>query len=883
MKKIFLLFAIIFSFSILKAQTFCDDAAVITNLPYNAYSVNTAFADKDTSLKYCNSNFEHGNDTIFEFTPNNDLLIDIELKNVQIPIAAMVNMFLLDSCTDQNYTCVAQAVNGTFLIENAQLTAGHTYYILITNILYNNINSFIFDLEVREHYAHDLRFVEVNEPRSNCDLGSYHEVSFDLKNAGNDTVFAFDVKVIVNGNETTYSFNDTILPGQEKINFPFSYYDLSQTENTITGIIQYPLDENNANDTIKVVTHNLAWVNTFPYVEDFEDLSAVKWYSEWEYHSRPHSSWQTGQPQAAVINSAASGVNAAVTNLTGDAGTVEYSYFVGPCFDFSSLTQPVIEFDMWKNLGDAAYVYMQYNDTETDNWTLLGSLGEGENWYDPVYGYQNNSWTGNSNSWIHAKLRLNNLGGKSKVRFRFVYKNNTNTAVEGFAVDNIKIAQASNSDVGITRILNPVSDCNTGLDTIKIMIKNYSPDSVHSNFPVKYTIDDSQEFTDTVRFAILPNDSAIFSFSVPYDFSQNKLYKISVETILPNDDDTLNDICKALIYKYDFINTFPYENDFESNSGSWNPEGINASWQYGTPNDSVISSAASGVNIWATNLSGYHNEPEESYLISPCFDISQMHNPLVKFNCIYDLYLSGGATSSYVQFQFSSDNGNHWTTIGDASQDNWYNAGQAWTGKLTEWTQMSHSLSDLLVEQKLQFRFKLYALQAKTGFAFDDFTICDLPKAGYNYTVNDSLVSFTDTSLNADSRKWLIDGNIISEGQSFDFETDKDSIQVELIVQNTCGTDTLKNTIHLTGINSFLVNNVKIYPNPVKNILQIEFSKPSGNLRIELFDINSRKIFSLNNFNSTLVNIDFSVFSKGVYLLKISDANSSYNKRIIKM
>ncbi len=883
MKKIYLSVLSLFVSIITLAQSHCDDAYLITNLPFNAYSVNTNLADKDTTAKYCGSSFDHGNDTMFVFTPQNDMLIDIELKNVQIPINAMVNFYLLDSCIDNNYQCIAQGINGNFLIENANIQAGHTYYILVTNILYSGINGFIFDMEVREHYSHDLKFIEVNEPRSTCELGSNHEVSFDIKNAGNSSAYNFSVKVIVNGNEQTIDFTDTLAPGEEHINFPFEYYDLTLPENSITGIIIYPSDQNNSNDTIHVITHNLGWENTFPYFDDFEDIGNTKWITEWEYHSKPQTSWEVGQPNANIINYAASGNNAYVTNLSDNAGVIEKSFLIGPCFDFSSLSHPVLEFDMWKQLGDFAHVYMEYNDTETDNWHLLEDNGTAENWYDPIYGQTNSSWIGNSDGWIHAKIRLDEFANKSQVRFRFIYSNNTNTPVEGIAIDNIKISQASNADIGISQILNPVSSCNLSNDSIKVIIKNFSPDSSHTNFPIQYKINDTYTYTDTVRQIIQALDSIVYTFNDLYQFTANNLYKISVSTMLENDDDIANDQKIIKIFKFSNNDTYPFYDDFE-NTQTWYPDGINSSWQMGTPNDSVINNAFSGQNIWATNLNGYHNEPEQSYVTSPCFDLSQIKNPYVKFYTIYDLFLSSGVTSSYVQFQYST-NGNSWTTLGNANQNNWYNAGQAWTGKLNNWTEKKHSLAELNNSTHAQFRFKLYALQAKTGFGFDDFTICDAPIAGFYYETSDSSVVFYDTSYSAINHKWVIDGEIVSEQNQFSFTTDKDSIIVIKYSSNNCDTDSITKIVYLTGIKNIAnTGNIKIYPNPAKDFIYISSLNKNINIvNIVIYNVNSKKVKSIKSFNiKNDKSIDVKELNKGIYILRTKYKNTIVYNKFVK-
>ena len=289
-----LLKTVLFTFIIIaiptksSAQHFCTDAYIINSLPFNIYNVNTEFADIDTSLKYCGSALNHGNDTLFEYTPTTNEYIDIELSNPIISNDALVNIYLIDACTDESFNCIGSATGGVFIIENILLTANHTYYIIVTNTLWG-VSSFIFDLEVRNHYGHDVGILEVNEPRSNCELSQNHEVSFDIKNFGNLPAYNFSVKTTVNGIDSIYLFTDTLQPGEVRINFPFERYDLStNTENSIKGVVIYSIDENINNDSTYIIVNNLGWENSFPYLEDFE-TTAHKWVTEWDYYSNSYT------------------------------------------------------------------------------------------------------------------------------------------------------------------------------------------------------------------------------------------------------------------------------------------------------------------------------------------------------------------------------------------------------------------------------------------------------------------------------------------------------------------------------------------------------------------------------------------------------------------
>ena len=887
MKNTLLLISIIWV-NLLSAQSICDDALNINSLPFFDTSVNTANADCDITGNYCNNSGQAGNDTIYEYYSNSNQNIDIILSNVIIQYNWLVAVYLIDTCPDvaTSANCIASADGGEFTIMNQPIDSNKTYYIVVTNTILSNINSFTYDIEIRKHFQKDLGLTYFTEPRSDCDLGS--ELSLDVKNFGSDTIFGVNLLIQFNDYLHNDFYNDTFPPNYQKTYFYGKDYSTNDTFN-IKAWINLPIDENNLNDTMHIIVHKLQTVNTFPYIQDFEDISQQEWVTEWttwifksKSWNNPITSWEIGTPNNNIIDSAASGNNCWVTNLNNDCYSYEKSILLSPCFDFTSLSSPVIEFDIFKSLDSTASVYIEYTTEHNKNWNKIGEVGSGYNWYNTINGIDNDSWLGNSNGWIHASHRIAELAGEPHVIFRFIINNNSNTTCEGFAVDNIKIAEAPNNNIGISKIINPKNGCLIGNDSITAVITNYSPDSSHTNFIVKAFVDNILFSADTIHQNILPNDSLIYTFNNLYNFDSLKRYKIKVATYLSNDDNVTNDADSLFFYNFNSFNNFPYVNDFETDNGTWYSSGLNSSWEYGTPTDSVINSAASGFNVWATNLNGYHNQPEESYLTSSCFEISQLNNPIIKFNTNYDLYVDGAA-SSYVQLQYSYNNGLAWEILGNSNVNDWYNAGYSWTGKTNSWKPMQYKINELVMYNTIQFRFKLFALQEKTGFAFDDFTICDAPISNFNIDISGRNVTTTNTSTNADNYNWYLNDTLVSTEINPVIIVTQDTSRIMLVSENSCYTDTLTSIVYTTGINSIYNDEIMLYPSPVNNTLNIKFNKSATNTFITIFDATGRYIYSKKYFNlNKNISIDFSNYNKGIYFIYVKTNNSYFYQKIIK-
>lgn len=79
--------------------------------------------------------------------------------------------------------------------------------------------------------------------------------------------------------------------------------------------------------------------------------------------------------------------------------------------------------------------------------------------------------------------------------------------------------------------------------------------------------------------------------------------------------------------------------------------------------------------------------------------------------------------------------------------------------------------------------------------------------------------------------------------------------------------------------------NLKIYPNPVTDLLNIEFETETlGNTKFDIFDINGRLVKTIENdgLNQNKHQINIEDLTSGTYILVITDKNKSSSRKIIK-
>jgi hypothetical protein len=80
-----------------------------------------------------------------------------------------------------------------------------------------------------------------------------------------------------------------------------------------------------------------------------------------------------------------------------------------------------------------------------------------------------------------------------------------------------------------------------------------------------------------------------------------------------------------------------------------------------------------------------------------------------------------------------------------------------------------------------------------------------------------------------------------------------------------------------------LIKDIKIYPNPVSDILNINFTNiPNTPLNVILFDVRGRLIYSQNhNIENSRLTLDVSKFRMGLYLVHLKGASVDYYTKII--
>jgi len=181
----------------------------------------------------------------------------------------------------------------------------------------------------------------------------------------------------------------------------------------------------------------------------------------------------------------------------------------------------------------------------------------------------------------------------------------------------------------------------------------------------------------------------------------------------------------------------------------------------------------------------------------------------------------------------------------------------------------------------------------------DSFTCVDITNEVIDFNADttailvDSCINFSvNTVVDYDFYEWQFPGGIPnistdSMPQNICYES-LGTYSVTLIVSDSSGcSDTIIKTNYITvqqstGIlNTEVSNNqIKIYPNPIKDFLFVEFENDKM-INIKIYNIFGILVYINKDFANINNKIDLSVLPSGIYLLKFQTNNEVITKKII--
>ncbi len=152
----------------------------------------------------------------------------------------------------------------------------------------------------------------------------------------------------------------------------------------------------------------------------------------------------------------------------------------------------------------------------------------------------------------------------------------------------------------------------------------------------------------------------------------------------------------------------------------------------------------------------------------------------------------------------------------------------------------------------------------------------------YNYTIPDSTFIDDDGNNTLTYTAKLSNGNSLPSWLSFNPGTRNfsgtpssiETLNIKVTATDTAGASVFDvfslNVVNLNAINQLEDHNIEIYPNPLKDEVNISFgNKPYHTSVVKIANINGKSIFSQSYHNLSEVTVDLTDNPSGIYILSI--------------
>lgn len=566
--------------------------------------------------------------------------------------------------------------------------------------------------------------------------------SVRIRNLGSTpTSGTYQLSYQVNGGPVVTEYSDQVIAPAGSYTHTFSAaYDFSAAGTyLISAWVDY-IDTFHANDTLVAKVRHLRndpVVLAPAYTEGFETAAAKTYYrgtTGFEGLDRAdfHSNSPNGRARTFVNTALARTGNRAIT-LDRD------KYSALPAADSLITTFNLAEYasgaQLWLDCyylnhgtqSNAAGNQIWIRGSETDNWIPVFALpveaGAGLGRYQAMQPV-------NITRSLSEATPAQTVSSSFQVKFGqegFTSANSITAGVNldnGFSFDDLKISLANN-DLHLTQIVAPDPDAAYApgpAAPVVVRLENLS-DSILQNVAVSYCLN-GDTVTENIPF-VAARQALDYTFHKKADLSAYATYSLQAWVSAEADSYRDNDSLLIEFTTVPLITGYPYLQQFESDNGNWYTNGSNSSWQWGSPAGANIYKAANGQNAWVTSLGGNYNNSELSYLYSPCFDLSNLQQPVISFSHIF--FSEANCTCDLHWLEYSLD-GKTWVKLGEAGLGtNWYDspAAQAWQSQSDRWQVASYAIPEK--GSRTRFRFVMQSDMALSyeGVGIDDIHIFD--------------------------------------------------------------------------------------------------------------------------------------------------------------
>lgn len=423
----------------------------------------------------------------------------------------------------------------------------------------------------------DLALTQIVSPRDYIIRDdSPRVVTFRMANRGSNPISEVDIHYSFIGDtiDSTatgiYHWTGALNGGQSTlVSLPSHVFPLGTSSLIIWHNMEGDVDS--SNNVLQYEYHFFHYLR--PIVrDDFEGIDY--WYAPKSYSDYSRNFWQRGAPEKSRLDTAYSGQNAWVTDLTnpiitGRRGSVSYLY--SPFINISQVRPDTIAIRLRRNLTNNSSMHIEYYNYER-KWIKLAHDST-HNWYNNMdEGVFSGTTSSSGDSYTYYCISASKMGLTSdfneNTQFRLVYttpmgSSTTASFGEGCAVDDFYIGRArAKIDAGVVDITYPTEPKYGQTIYPKVVVKNYGTDTLRSIRIGYYHYGTYlAKYTDTTCH-VAPDSVDTFRLASPFivtnDFPET--FFITAFTTRPDDNYRNNDTVTK-----DFT-LMPLDNDISAES-----------------------------------------------------------------------------------------------------------------------------------------------------------------------------------------------------------------------------------------------------------------------------------------------------------------------------
>jgi len=358
----------------------------------------------------------------------------------------------------------------------------------------------------------------------------------------------------------------------------------------------------------------------------------------------------------------------------------------------------------------------------------------------------------------------------------------------------------------------------------KIIVKNQGT-NVINEITINYTLDGGANNVFIWNGALNSEQTTTITIPTLTSLSLGS-HSLSFETTITNDAYSSNNNSTTTFSVNNSSTTPTTLNTFENASQELLTETTGSDlWEIAIPNKTLLNTASSGNKAYVTTATGNYPDNTIGYLYTNCYDLSSITSPILAFKMGFDIEQDW----DYLLMEYSIDKGITWTTLGTATDSNWYNSsstangipGNQWTGEGEDVNSLGGTNATLH-----DYSYDLAALTNEVNIVF-------------------RFVFKSDSGVN------------------------EEGVVIDDLVVN--GTLSLNDTL--------LQNAISIYPNPSEDIFNISW-KFNNKASIDVYNYLGQLILQHKNVENNY-SLNMKGYSKGFYFIKILINNRQATKKIM--